>query len=191
MSASLRATCGFAVALALAMCATGCTRQDINNAGNAIASAAPGIASDGVMLAQIEASFVRIDADSALHVAVASHQGNVRLSGRAKTSAIVAQFVDAAKHTSGVKAVTSTVVADARTPSTKKAVADFALVAAVRANLVAHSGVDALGVGIAASSGAVALHGHVPSAAVRTTMLDAARATTGVTSVDDKLAVAP
>jgi len=183
----------FALGLALATASTaalcGCTRQDVNSAGSAIASAAPALANDGIIIAQIESAFVRIDGDSALHVAVASHGGNVRLSGRAKLAAIVAQYVDAAKQTSGVKGVVSTVVADARVPSTKKAVSDFGLATAVRANLTAQGGLNGLGIGIDASAGTIVLRGHVKSAAIRTTLVEAARATNGVVRVDDRLDV--
>ncbi len=178
------------LACAAALSVVGCTREDVKNAGNALASAAPALANDGIVIAQIESAFVRIDADSALHVAVASHDGNVRLSGRTKTTAVAQRFVDAATHTAGVKHVTSTLVSDARLPSTKKAVSDFALATAVRANLAAQAGVNGLGIAVGASDGAVVLRGRVKSAAIRTTLVEAARTTAGVRSVDDRLDVA-
>ncbi|GAC1444519.1 MAG: hypothetical protein NVS3B17_07060 [Vulcanimicrobiaceae bacterium] len=186
-SAALRAG---ALASVVALCASGCTRQEVDKAGSDFASAAPALANDGLIVAQIEAAFVRIDGDSALHVAVASHDGRVRLSGRAKSAAVVAGFIDAARHVAGVRAVTSNVTADPRVPSTKKAVADFALVTAVRASLVGQAGVNALGIGIDASDGKIVLRGRVKTSAVRTTLEDAARTTAGVRAVDDRLEVA-
>ncbi len=177
----------FGCALAFA----GCTQAQVENAGREVASAAPALANDGLVVAQIEAAFVRIDPDSALHVAVASHDGRVRLSGRARSAMSVAKFVAAAKGTAGVRDVTSTVVADPTVPSTKKAVVDFALAAAVRANLAAQAGVNALGIGIAASDGTIVLRGHAKTSALRATLIAAARATAGVHRVDDRLVVSP
>ena len=186
-----------AFVLACALVA-GCTQQDVDRTtrdvgttGRALASAAPGIANDGLVVAQLEAAFVRIDPDSALHVAVASHGGRVRLRGRARSTATIAKYLAAAKRTSGVRGVTSSIVADASLPSATKAVADFAVVAAVRANLAAQAGVNAIHVGIDAHDGTVVLHGTVATQALRATIASTTASTAGVRRVVDRLVVAP
>jgi len=176
-----------ALAGALLVVCAGCTRQDINNAGTALASAAPALASDGLIIAQIESKFVAIDGDSALHVAVASHGGNVRVSGRTKSAAIAERYYAAAKDVSGVKSVALALKPDATLPSTSKQVSDFALATAVRANLMGQAGLNAIGIDIKASGGVVTLRGRVKTAALRATLVDAAKTTKGVASVTDDL----
>ncbi|GAC1541522.1 MAG: hypothetical protein NVS3B16_05220 [Vulcanimicrobiaceae bacterium] len=175
------------LALVLATLGAGCTRQQIDSAGSSLASAAPALASDGLIVAQIESKLVAIDGDSALHVAVASHGGSVRLSGRTKSAAIAQRYAAAAREVPGVKTVAAALTADASLPSTSKQVADFALATAVRANLVAQSGLNGVGVHVDVTGAAVTLRGHVKSAAVRVTLVDAAKATKGVASVTDQL----
>ncbi|GAC1306031.1 MAG: hypothetical protein NVSMB21_08320 [Vulcanimicrobiaceae bacterium] len=179
------AACTATLALALG----GCTRQEIDNAGKSIASAAPALASDALIVARIESAFVAIDGDSALHVAVASHGGAVRLSGRTKSATIANRYVAAAKGVSGVESVTAQLRADAALPSTSARVADFALAAAVRANLLGQAGLNGVGVRVNAAQGHVTLRGRVKTAAVRETLGDAAKSTTGVTAVTNDLQV--
>lgn len=185
-----------ALALAFVLAGAGCTRQEIDKAGSslasampALASAAPAAANDALIVAQIEAKFVAIDADSALHVAVASHGGAVRLSGRTKSREISIRYVVAARSVSGVKRIVTELVADPRLPTTAKGAADFALTTAVRANLLGQAGLNALGIGIKASGGSIILVGRVKTAALRTTLVDAAKATSGVRSVTDRMTV--
>jgi len=166
-----------------------CTRQDLNNAGSSFASAAPALASDGLIVAQIESKFVAIDGDSALHVAVAAHGGSVRVSGRVKSAAISARYADAVKSVAGVKDESLALSVDPNLPSTGKRVADFALAAAVRANLLGQAGLNGIGLKVEAASGVVTLRGHVRSSALRTTLVEAAKSTAGVRSVVDALRV--
>ncbi len=177
------------VALAFSLACAGCTRQDINNAGNSFASAAPALANDGFIIAQIESKFVTIDGDSALHVAVTAHDGNVRLSGRTKSGAIAQRYVAAAKGVAGVKNVSASLTADASLPSTSKRVADFALAAAVRANLTGQAGLNGIALDIKASGGVVTLRGRVKTAALHATLVESAKTTKGVASVVDDLHV--
>lgn len=187
----------FLCACACAVLASaGCSRADIDRAGSslasavpALASAAPGVANDALVVAQIERTFVAIDGDSALHVAVAAHGGAVRLSGRTKSTEIARRYVAAARTISGVRSVRSELVVDPKLPSATKGAADFALAAAVRANLIAQGGLNGVGIGVDVSSGTVTLRGRVKTNAVKATLLDAVRSTSGVRVVTDRLAV--
>jgi osmotically-inducible protein OsmY len=178
-----------AVALA-SLCVVGlagCSQQQIDKTQSAIASAAPALANDAAIYTAIEGKFASIDADSALHVAVASHEGYVRLTGRVKSDAIEKKFVDAATQTSGVKHVGTALTVDAKLPSATKVAGDFALAAVVRGAVTAQAGVNGIGLGIAAKSGVVTLSGNVPSGALHQTILATVRKTAGVTSVVDHL----
>lgn len=181
----MRRLAGYALLVALA----GCTEQDVRSAGKSFASSAPVVASDGIIIAQIEGRFVTIDGDSALHVAIASHDGKVKLNGRVRSATTAQRFTDAARHVAGVKAVATSLTVDGALPSTRKGVADFVLAAAVRASLTGQAGVNGIGIGIAARGGVVTLRGRVKNAALHATLLDAAKHTSGVTSVVDDLKV--
>lgn len=175
--------------LLLAVATSACTRGQVDSAGNALASAAPQFASDGVVVARVEARLVRIDPQSALHVAVASHDGSLRLSGRVASGATRARYVAAARAVPGVTSVAASLAVDANLPQPKDDIADFALAVAVRASLASQAGVNGVGVGVAARAGTVTLTGTVRTSALRATLVDAARTVKGVARVDDRLTV--
>jgi osmotically-inducible protein OsmY len=154
---------------ALAVAAgAGCTQQQVNQAQNALASAAPGVvnaiasaapklAGDAIIVAHVESDFLQIDPASALHVAVAAHGGAVTLSGKVRSAAIEERFVGAAKSVDGVKNVTARLAVDGSLPSAGRQMSDFALAAAVRANLTAQGGLNGVQVDVKASQGTVTL----------------------------------
>jgi osmotically-inducible protein OsmY len=175
-------------ALVLSLTAlAGCSQRQIDNAQNAIASDAPKLADDGVVYAQIEAKLVQIDPTSALHVAVAVHNGAVRLSGRVKSDVTEKRYTQAASAVSGVTHVNATMTVDPKLRSASADVDDFALATAVRAHLTAQAGVNGIGLGIASKGGVVTLSGSVKTAALHQTIVSAARTTAGVKSVVDRL----
>ena len=165
----------------------GCSNQQLDSAQNAIATDAPKLANDGLIYAQIESKFVQIDASSALHVAVASHGGAVRLSGRVRSDDVEKKYVAAAGAVSGVTHVNATMTVDTKLPDAGKQADDFSLATAVRVAVTGQAGVNGIGLGIAARNGEITLSGNVPSAAVHTTVVAAAKKTRGVKSVVDRL----
>jgi hyperosmotically inducible protein len=165
----------------------GCSQHQIDNVQNAIGTDAPKLASDGAIFAQIEAKFVEIDPNSALHVALAVHGGAVRLSGHVKSDDVEKRYTQAASQVTGVNHVNATMTVDPNLRSASRDVDDFALATAVRAHLTAQAGVNGLDLGIGAKSGVVTLSGAVPTAALHQTILAAARTTAGVRSVVDRL----
>jgi len=167
----------------------GCTSQQIDSAGHTVASAAPALVNDALLVAQIESTFVTIDADSALHTSVSSHHGVVTLGGAVKSASIRDRFVASAKATQGVTGVKNTLAIDPHLPSARNQAADFAVTVAVEGSLAAQAGINALPVHVVAHAGAVTLSGTVDSAALASTMVAAAKKTPGVTSVVDRLSV--
>jgi osmotically-inducible protein OsmY len=188
------------VVLASALAAGGCSsgqvqtdssavQNQVQNAAKSLATNAPAALGDAALAAQIEAHFVSIDADSALHVAVSVKDGKVNLSGRVKSASIAERYAAAAKGVSGVTAVASTIHVDPSLPPTSEQAKDALTVTAVTGALLAQSGINALGVKVRAHDGAVTLSGSVASEALKTTMLAAAKHTAGVKSVVDGLTV--
>ncbi len=167
-----------------------CSQQQLDNASHALSSTAPTFANDALIVAQIEGYFVTIDADSALHVAVSSHDGVVKLSGRVKSQNVRERFVAAAQKTQDVKHVDADLRVDPHVPTTKGQVADFELAASVEANIAAQAGVNTFSVHVAAHAGTVTLSGKAPTPAVRATIVSAARSVSGVKNVVDRLDVA-
>jgi osmotically-inducible protein OsmY len=180
----MKAITAFALSLAAV---AGCSQRQIDSAQNTIASDAPKLANDGLIYAQIEAKLVRIDADSALHVALAVHGGDVRLSGHVKSDQTEKRYTQAASQVSGVTHVNATMTVDPKLRSASGDVDDFALATAVRAHLTAQAGVNGIGLGIVSKSGVVTLTGSVKTEALHQTILAAARTTAGVKSVVDRL----
>jgi osmotically-inducible protein OsmY len=186
----MKKSLGLALTALLLAFASGCT-QAINQAEKLIATSAPAIFDDATIAAKIEARFVGIDADSALHVAVDAHDGNVRLSGRAKSAAIAARFADAAKAVPGVKGVDSQIAVDPKLPSATNQAKDFSLEAGVTAALIGQAGINAFSVKPSAHAGIVTLTGTVKSDALKATMLTTAKGAPGVKGVVDKIQVKP
>jgi osmotically-inducible protein OsmY len=168
---------------------SGCTESQVNSAGSSIASSAPALANDALIVGQIEGAYVTIDPASALHVAVSSHDGVVKLTGRVKSESTRDKFVAAAKKIDNVKDVNASLTVDEKLPGPKGQIADFGLAAAVQANVAGQAGINALSVHVAAHDGTVTLSGKVASDALRSTIVDAAKHVTGVRNVVDTLNV--
>jgi osmotically-inducible protein OsmY len=168
----------------------GCTESQVNHAADGIASAAPALANDGLTIAKIEGRLVQIDPSSALHVAVTSNDGAVKLSGKVRSEAVSQKYVAAARAVGGVKNVTASLDVDPGLPNAKQQAGDFALMAAVRGNMAGQAGLNSLAVGVKAHAGTVTLTGKVKTAALRSTLAAAAKDTSGVKSVVDELKVA-
>lgn len=177
--------------LAAAVLASGCSSSQVDDASKSLQKSAPIALGDAAYVAQVTARLIGIDADSALHVAVACHDGNVTLSGRAKSAPVADRFVAAAKGVSGVKSVASTIVVDPKLPPATEQAKDAATVTGVTGALIAQAGINALSVRVHAHNGAVTLDGSVKTDALRSTIVDAAKHAPGVKSVADKLEIKP
>lgn len=183
------------LAIATIFACAGCTQQQINSASSAansaIATAAPvaTAVNDALVVARVEGAFVTIDPDSSLHVAVASHDGRVKLTGRVRTAAARDRFVAAARKIDSVKSVDAALTVDPKMASDKDQVTDFALAVAVQSNIAAQAGVNAFSVHVDAHNGKVTLNGTAPTRAVDQTIVAAAKQAPGVKEVRDRLKV--
>jgi len=171
--------------LAGAVLISGCSSSQVEET----TKSADAVLGDAAIVAQITTRLIAIDGDSALHVAVGSHDGAVTLSGRAKSAAVAQRFLAAAKDVSGVKSVASRVVVDSRLAPVTEQVKDAALATGVTGALIGQAGVNALGVKVHARGGAVTLDGTVKTEALKSTISDAAKHAPGVKSVVDNLTI--
>lgn len=154
------------------------------------ATLAPGaVIRDGLLYAAVKAKLAGMDIDSTTRVSVAVHAGEVTLTGHVQDGATKARDVKLVREIRGVTAVDDRLVVGRVGPSTAQAVGDAALVAAVASALAAQTGVNVTGVRIRAAAGTVTLGGHAPTAAVKATMIEAAKKTPGVRNVVDRIAV--
>ncbi len=154
------ATLAIAVAC-IAMCS--CSSQQAQRAGDraldAIASQAPRLAADSTLGAQIEARFVGIDPNSALHVALSVHAGAVTMTGKVASAATRTKYIAAAQGVPAVRSLTARLRVDPTLGTASQSLRDFALVAAVRANLAAQAGINGLHLHVAAHDGTVTVSG--------------------------------
>jgi len=142
---------------------------------------------DGLLVASIKAKLAADDLDSATRVHVAVRDGVATLSGSARSAAQRAKDVTLTAGVTGISRVENELgVAPSRDA---KDAGDVALAARITGALVAQTGINALSVHVSVNGGAVTLSGHAPSAAIKATMLAAAKGTPGVRNVDDRIAV--
>jgi osmotically-inducible protein OsmY len=111
------------------------------------------------------------------------------LSGTVKDAAAKDHEVALVRRMRGVKAVNDELRIGHVGPSAAQTVGDAALVAAVEAELTAQAGVNVTTIKVDASAGNVTLSGHAATAAIKSTLVDAARHTPGVRNVVDRIAV--
>jgi osmotically-inducible protein OsmY len=172
---------------AVIICASACSSSQVENT----TKAADVVLGDAAIVAQITTRLIGIDSDSALHVAVASRDGEVALSGRAKSAGVARRFLAAAKSVSGVKDVRSTIIVDSKLKPITEEARDAAIVTGVTGALIGEAGVNAVDVKVRVHRGAVTLDGTVKTQALKSTIADAAKRAPGVKSVVDDLAVKP
>ncbi len=171
------------VALALAAC-TSCSGQQQNQAQQSAQSAA--------LATAVQAKLATVDADSTTAVKVAaSSDGVVTLNGQAHDAAQRSAYDRAAGTVPGVKRVVDHLQLNFALRGPKEQLGDIALGAKVAANIAAQAGVNAARVKPEVRDGVVTLSGTVPSASIKTTILDAVRKTAGVKNVVDRIGVKP
>jgi len=142
---------------------------------------------DGLLVAAIKAKLAGDDLDSATRVHVSVHDGSVTLTGAARSAAQRAKDAALAGQVNGVTHVDDRLGVS---PShTAKDAGDVALAARITGALVAQTGINALSVHVGVRDGVVTLDGHAPTAAIKATMIAAAKGTSGVRNVDDRIAV--
>jgi osmotically-inducible protein OsmY len=144
---------------------------------------------DGLLYAAVKARLAGSDIDSTTRISVVVHDGVVTLRGAVKDAATKEREVNLVRKMRGVKSVNDEIRVGHVGPSAAQTVSDAALVAAVEAELTAQTGVNVAGVKVQASAGTVTLSGHASTAAIKSTLLEAARHAPGVRNVVDRIAV--
>jgi hyperosmotically inducible protein len=164
--------------------------QSAGKAAQSIATSAPVLAARDVLLGiEVRARIVAVDIDAATSVTVSARDGVVALGGTVRTAALARAVDDAARKASGVRVVRSTVRVDPNAAGAGAQARNLALAASVMATVAAQTGINAIGVRAQAQNGAVTIDGTVHSTAMKQIVLDAARHTSGVHSVADRLQV--
>jgi osmotically-inducible protein OsmY len=146
---------------------------------------------DTLLLAAIRTKLLADDIDSTTRVHVKVTAANVTLSGRVATVAEKTHVLSAVRAVRGVKSVADELTVGNAGPSVSQTARDAGLVAEVEGAMAAQAGVNVSGVKVGAKDGVVTLVGHVPTMAIKSTMLDAARKAGGVRIVIDQMAVKP
>ncbi len=144
---------------------------------------------DGLLYAAIKARLAGMDIDSTTRVSVAVHDGHVTLSGVIKNQQSKERDVKLVREMRGVKSVDDRLRVGRVGPSAAQVVGDAAIVAAVASALAAQTGINVASVRIRADNGTVTLAGHAATAAIKSTLLAAAKKTPGVRNVVDRIAV--
>jgi hyperosmotically inducible protein len=175
-----------AACMVLAGCGGG-----VDQAAKAVASQAPVFFQDGLVHATLRAKIAAIDVDAATSVGIAVHQGHVTLTGTVRSAKERDELVRTAKSIKGVSAVDDELRIDPEMRGAADKAGDLALTAKVTTALAAQTGVNAIDVKASARNGVVTLRGSVPTAAIKSTMLSAARKTRGVRNVIDDITVKP
>jgi osmotically-inducible protein OsmY len=148
-----------------------------------------GVFKDGLLYAAVKARLAGSDIDSTTRISVVVHDGVVTLSGAVKDAATRERELNLVRRMRGVKSVNDELHVGRVGPSAAQTVSDAALVAAVEAELTAQAGINVTGIKVSADAGNVTLSGRAPTAAIKSTLVEAARHAPGVRNVVDRVAV--
>jgi osmotically-inducible protein OsmY len=148
-----------------------------------------GVFKDGLLYAAVKARLAGSDIDSTTRISVVVHAGVVTLSGTVKDNATRERELNLVRKMRGVKAVNDELHVGRVGPSAAQTVSDAALVAGVEAELTAEAGINVTGIKVGANAGTVTLSGHAATAAIKSTLVEAARHAPGVRNVVDRIAV--
>lgn len=173
----LRPVAAFALLGALIACSAHDQRATQQSAQSALTSAA------------VQAKLTAIDADAATQVHVSVGTGVATLRGVAHSDAERRAYTAAAATVSGVNRVVDrlSVAPGARGP--RETLADAALATKVNANIAAQAGINITNVHTSVRDGVVTLDGAVATPALKATIDDVVRKTSGVKTVIDRLQV--
>lgn len=179
---------GLALALALAAC-TAQQQQSTQDQAQQLASSAPAAAKDAYLVAAVSTKLASVDVDSTTTVHVSASNGIVTLKGKARTAAQRAAYDSAAKSIDGVAGVRDAIAIDPKLRGLRGQTGDAGVTAAVMAAISAQAGVNVFHVSASTHDGIVTLHGTVPTRAIQSTVLDAARSASGVRRVVNDLKI--
>ena len=183
----MRRAATFAAVLAAIL--SGCTGNVEQKAPNPFPSGAvtAGL-KDALIFAAVKAQLTAIDPDSSTTLGVGVHDGVVTLHGSTRDAKARDKDVAAARAISGVRNVVDDLRVDPHGPRPGQQLNDAALAARITAAFTAELGVQPVQVHV--DRGVVTLEGTVKDAKTKAALVQAARATSGVRNVEDRLGVA-
>ena len=177
-----------ALALAAALFLAGCTGSSEQKMPQPFGTRpATSVLKDALLLAEVKSALTATDPDSAATVGVAARDGVVTLRGRVRDAATKTRLAGAARTSSGVVRVVDELRVDPRAPQLRQQVGDVALAARVETAITAQLGPQNVAVHV--DRGVATLSGTVTDRKTKTTVLAAARGTSGIRNVVDRIRV--
>ena len=177
----LRVTAMGVSAICAAALLSACNAQQQKQAQDSVNSAA--------LAGAVHAKLATIDADSLTAVKVETNGGTVTLSGEVRSAQERAAYDSATGTVNGVTHVVDRLTINPAVRGPRESLGDAALAAKVTANITAQAGINAARIKPSVRDGIVTLSGTVQSAALKATVLQTARKTSGVKSVVDQIEV--
>jgi osmotically-inducible protein OsmY len=142
---------------------------------------------DAIIISAVKAKLTAEDPDSATTLGVASRDGTVTLRGSVRDAAARSRVVGAAHKVSGVKNVVDDLRIDPHGPRPARFVADAALATRVATAYTAQAGFQHVTVTV--DHGVATLAGTVADAKTKERIVAAARGTSGIRNVVDRIRV--
>ncbi len=149
---------------------------------------ATAVLKDGLILAAVKAAVTSADPDSATTLGVTVRDGVVTLRGSVRTAAARAKVLSAARHVRGVVSVADALRTNPAGPRPKEELGDLALAARIEAAITAQVGLQTR-LGVHVRGGVATLDGSVADAKTRAAVVAAARGTSGVRNVVERVRV--
>ncbi|MBV8370788.1 MAG: BON domain-containing protein [Candidatus Eremiobacteraeota bacterium] len=177
-----------ALALAAALLLASCTRTSQQKMPQPFGTRpATSVLKDALLIAEVKSALTAADPDSAATVGVAARDGVVVLRGRVRDAATKNKLAGAARASSGVVRVVDELRIDPRAPQLRQQVGDVALAARVETAITAQLGPQNVSVHV--DRGVATLTGAVADRKTKATIVTAARGTSGIRNVVDRIRV--
>jgi hyperosmotically inducible protein len=176
---------GLAVAMVALVAITACSKSDQDQTQRALQQAG----GDAWICTQVRSSAAALDPATISIVKVECTKGVVTMSGQVRSAQEREQLIAAAQKVQGVTSVVSHVQVNPKAPTGNEIADDVTIAAKVHVAIAGQTGVNALKINVSSHNGVVTLGGTVPSPAIKTVAVAAARGVDGVKRVVDKLAV--
>ncbi len=174
-----------ALAMLAAASLAACSKSDQDQAQRTFERGA----NDVWICTQVRASATALDPATVSLVKIECSPGLVKLSGEVRSAQERDQLIAATRKVDGVKAVAAHITVNPKAPTGNEIADDVTLATKVHVAIAGQTGVNALKIGVAVHNGVATLTGEVPSPAIKTVAVDAARGVQGVKGVVDKLSV--
>jgi hyperosmotically inducible protein len=173
------------VVAALILALAGCSKSDQEQTQKALQSGA----NDAWICTQIRASATALDPATVSLIKISCAPGVVTMTGQVRSKEERDQLIAAAYKINGVKTLVAHIEINPKAPTGNEIADDLTLATKVRVAVAGQTGVNALKIDVSAHHSVVTLSGKVPSPALKSVALDAARGVPGVKGVVDKLSV--